>query len=838
MTIKNPNLFGLDANRALADVKNKTLALKNIGISPLDLNTIYGARNANPPVTFDDWRSFSRLESPLWKTLDRYYSDSGVYANAIVDRAGTTSMLFGNLVINGKLSGNAIRYRYISGTGPSAETKIADISTSRVSAWSSSVPEPIPATAPISYGSRIAVRTGGQLKFGTSTTGTAGQHQLKTSLVPQATEFAAELPTSKIRAKINGKTIEFYAMKGIPLSFRGFFRSFNGQISVNTITVGSNQIQPSWKISRVDGGGSSSFPDTSSCSFSSVRSRERLISLYYPANKFTSITLPSANIFEIPAAVFSGLNTLELQSNELRNFPNLTTIAPNLTTLNLSQNYFYQSETSTERRFNAAIAAKMPTTITSMILGGTFYGSIEQNIIADRFTSLQNFSLSRGGRGYFHPDSSDQNAGGGTNCTVPNVSNTVTSFDINNNDFRTFDNTANGDESHSTPRFNVKQLSALTSLVLAGNGSLSDGSFSLACRTTLQTLNLYHTDLPCPNLTNFVELKSADVSHMSEFGTFFTNKVDGNHTGYKFAGCNKLTSISANYSSVGGPLPKFENSSLTSINLYSTGVVGGDPLIAQASQTHVITAETFAGVPNLTSIDLNSSSLLEKPIHQDAFAGNASLSYIRIRSNRRIIGPIPIVSTCPSLSTIDLRDNSFTGSPPSFSSNTNISNIYLSNNQLDGSVPSIKNLPNLKYLYLHSNKLIGVNTFENLPYVYRIYLHHNQIAGEIPDFSECIRLQYLMLYDNKWTSYKQGAFKELYYLRFLDLTNTNLSQTAYHQIIDDLYENWENVPRGSVTINTKRIKPEGADDFLLPAEEWEEKIIELNSNGWNWVYKN
>ena len=122
--------------------------------------------------------------------------------------------------------------------------------------------------------------------------------------------------------------------------------------------------------------------------------------------------------------------------------------------------------------------------------------------------------------------------------------------------------------------------------------------------------------------------------------------------------------------------------------------------------------------------------------------------------------------------------------------------------------------------------------------MYRLYLHHNQIAGEIPDFTECPRLQYLMLYDNKWTSYKEGSFKELYYLRWLDISNTNLSQTAYHQIIDDLYDNWETVPRGSVTINTKRIKPEGAGDYLLPAEAWEEKIIELNSNGWNWVYEN
>ena len=832
MTIKNPKLFGLDANRALADVKNKTLALKNLGISPLDLEVIYNARNANPPVTFDDWRSFSRLESPLWKTLDRYHSDAGVYSDAVVDRAGTNSMLFGNLVINGKLSGNAIRYRYISGSGASAETKIADISTSRVSAWSSSVPEPIPATAAISYGSRIGIRSGGRLKFGTSTTGAAGQHQLKTSLVPQATEFAAELPTSKIQAKINGKTIEFYAMKGIPLSFRGFFRSFSGSVAVNYITVGGNQIQPSWKVTRVDGGGSSSFPDTTSCSFSSVRSRERNISLYYPADKFTTITLTSANITDIPTAIFSGLTTLQLQWNELRNFPDLTTIAPNLTTLNLSHNYFYQSETSTERRFNAAIAAKIPASVTSLDMGGTFYGSITQNIIADRFTNLQNFSLYRGGRAYFHPDSSDQSTG---NCTVPNVPNTVTTFNIQNNDFNRFDSTANG-----TSRFNLKQLTNLTSIQVYGNYYLGDNINlvgGLSCGNTLTSMNFISTGLECPDFTNFGELQIIDASWTRNFGTLFTSESSGVYSGYKFTGCNKLSTLTVSHSGLNGPFPIFENPELSSIDFWSTSISGGDPSVSGGG-SYVITAATFASCPKLSYFRINSSNLITKPIHPDAFGGNASLSSLTIHSNRNITGALPTLSTCPQLTYIELVNNSFTGSPPSFSSNPNINYVYLNNNELDSSVPSIKNLSALYYLYLHSNKLTGVNTFENLPYLYRLYLHHNQIAGEIPDFTECPRLKYLMLYDNKWTHYKEGSFKELYYLRWLDISNTNLSQTAYHQIIDDLYDNWETVPRGSVTINTKRIKPEGAGDYLLPAEAWEEKIIELNSNGWNWVYEN
>jgi len=845
MTIKNPKLFGLDANRALADVKNKNACLVNLGVSPLDLEVIYGARNANPPVTFDDWRSFSRLQDPLWRTLDRYYTDSQIYQSALIDRAGSTSMLFGNLVINGKLSGNAIRYRYIAGSGANAETKIADISTSRVSAWSSSVPEPIPATAAISYGSRIAVRTGGQLKFGSSTTGTAGQHQLKTSLTPVPTEFAAELPTSKIQAKINGKTIEFYAMKGIPLSFRGFFRSFSGSVGYSAVSIGGNEINPSWKVERVDGGGYSNFADQESISFSAVRSRERWIRLYYPADKITRITLNSANIFEMPVAKFSLLTELYLNYNEFKNFPDLTTNAPSLAKLDFSHNYFYLSETAGERRLNQAIADKIPSSLRELTLGGSFYGSIEQNIFdgdsTNGFPNLTFFHIGRSSRAHFHPDNDDQSPG---SCTLPNVNETVTTYRSYSHDFRRIDpSTGAGGTANGTTRCNVKQLPSLVYLHIGSNYYLGDSNFTLNCPSTLNYFNISSTGLRCPALTNYVELESVYATWTRNFGTFFSAdsySSSSTYSGYKFTGCNKLKTISIGYAYVTGPIPKFENTSLENIYMYGVRLHGGDPNIAGGG-TYVIPGNTFSGCPNLKHLDLNSSYLLEKEIHPDAFAGLVSLNHLRLQSNRRIIGNIPEFSTNASLSYLNLDSNAFTGAPPSFSSNPNIRYAYLQNNQLSGAVPSIKNLSNLNYLYLHGNNLTAVNTFENLPYLYRLYLHNNQIVGEIPDFTECTRLRYLMLYSNNWTSYKEGSFKELYYLKWLDITNTNLSQASYNQIIDDLYDNWETVKRSGVTINSKRIRPMGVPDtnpYLEPSPEQEEKIQELNNNGWNWVYKN
>ena len=80
-------------------------------------------------ATRNDWISFARLVSPLHKTLDRFDRDSGQFEGLLRTRAGADGSLFGNLKINGSLSGNAIRYRYVEGTGGSASVRIADIST-------------------------------------------------------------------------------------------------------------------------------------------------------------------------------------------------------------------------------------------------------------------------------------------------------------------------------------------------------------------------------------------------------------------------------------------------------------------------------------------------------------------------------------------------------------------------------------------------------------------------------------------------------------------------------------------------------------------------------------
>ena len=296
MALTNKKIFGLDVNRYLADAKDADASLRNIGIEPRDMAIIFGASSV--PTTSNDFRSLSRLKQPLYKILDRFKKDSDQFASILEKRAGTNGLLFGNLNINGRLSGSAIRYRYVDGSGDSATKKIADISTSRVSAWSSSDPyAETDMRAAISYGARISIIPSASgrsyLKFGTQATGSntnglniSGTPRLQTTMVPQKVEFDSEIPTSKVRINLNGSDIWVYAMKGIPVTFTGFFRNlYNAEVAVTGIDAGGSKgvIQPSWKIKRTDNPNDySNYPNTYSLNYYSSRGRERNIEIYYP----------------------------------------------------------------------------------------------------------------------------------------------------------------------------------------------------------------------------------------------------------------------------------------------------------------------------------------------------------------------------------------------------------------------------------------------------------------------------------------------------------------------------------------------------------------------------
>jgi len=784
MALKNPKIFGLNVLSFFSDVENKNQALTALNLPPLDLNVIRGSSNAG--ATRNDFISFSRLSEPIYKILDRYASDSSTYINTISGKAGTDSTLFGNLNINGGLSGNAIRYRYIDGTGPSAAIKIADISTSRVSAWSSSANPPEP-TSPISYGARVGIITGGSLQFGTQSPLVSGS-RLQTTITPQAKEFDSEFPTHKINCTIGGQTVSLYAMKGIPLVFTGFFRNLDATITLRNLIGGT---PASWKIVNTanandfvkytNQGGSSS-----TINYRSSISRERYIQFYYTPDEISSITINSANISSLPVTKLENATTLNFSYNSLTNFPDLTFFSPKVQSIYFVQNPFYLSDTVAERKLNSNIINKIPTTVTNFIMGGTFYGSITQNIIADRFKNLKELNLSRGAGAYFHPDDSDNT------CALPNVPNSCETYLVDNNDFRAFGTTNTG-----AGQRNVRDLENLITLSLNGNYYLEYNGEDLisSSNNKIQAVNIYGCAVRCPNLSGKQSLTTFYGHYNRNIGSIFTSGGT-----YKFDGCGSLSTLYFYASPLTGAMPKFTNASLSYLELRATSLTGGNP---NGDNTYVIPEKTFEQSPKLQYMLLQSGNLLTSPIHPNAFTYTPNLYYLHYISYGRTTGSIPSLLLCKNLTYLVLHYNNFTGNFPNLAANPSIYYVDCSYNALSGNIPGFKNLSNLYQLYLYNNQFTGITKFTNLPNLAYFYAHNNQLSGEIPDFTDCPNMYYLILFNNKLTTYTSGSFSSLYRLRYLDLSNNLLSQQAVNSIISDLYTNYNSIKRGGVTINLR-----------------------------------
>ena len=470
MALTNPKIFGLRITNKLTDVEDAEEVLSNLRLELDDLDVIRGSIDAGG--SRGDFINFSRLSKPIFKTLDRFYEDIKSYESVVLDRASISSILFGNLTISGRLDGSSIRYRYryVDPDDSSAvpEYRIADISTSRVSSWSSTDPDATDpdlstqAKARISYGGQVAIVKNtkpddapinkAHLVFGSQSgaTGVSGKPRLQTSLIPQEKEFDAERPTHTVTVDLDGTSFQMYAMKGIPLIFEGTFRNLSATVKIYK----DGDIKPSWKIVEVDNPNAFlNFENVlsstdSNLNFKSSSSKTRFIQFYYNPFFIRRITLRSANIEALPNAVLDRMDLLNLENNAIKNMPDLKTFAPKMTNLNMRRNPLNNSEDPNERRLNSAVLAKMPDRLSTLTFGSTFYGSINDgttataSLIYERFKleadggnanarGLSTLNIQRyGGLQYFHKDSADPE------CHIPNIQDTCVNYNIYRNDFR------------------------------------------------------------------------------------------------------------------------------------------------------------------------------------------------------------------------------------------------------------------------------------------------------------------------------------------------------------------------------------------------------------------
>lgn len=95
----------------------------------------------------------------------------------------------------------------------------------------------------------------------------------------------------------------------------------------------------------------------------------------------------------------------------------------------------------------------------------------------------------------------------------------------------------------------------------------------------------------------------------------------------------------------------------------------------------------------------------------------------------------------PSLRTISIMNNSFSGNIPEFNRLTALKSIYISGNRFSGNIPSdyFATMVSLKKAWLSNNEfsgLIPVSLATTLPNLMELRLENNQFIGSIPNFTQ------------------------------------------------------------------------------------------------------
>lgn len=797
MAIRNKRIFGVAVPLSLADLPDAEEALSNLGLNIDDLDII----RTLSETSFDknDLRSITNLSNPLFKTFDRYIRDVGTYNSSLGDSGGVDFELRGNLQVIGGISATAFRYTLLD-TKQDGIPKLrwGDISTSRVSSWSS-------LGDTIVYGADVEI--GGVLSVG----------NLKTRTVAIPRLYDSEVATHKIKLNLNGTDRYVYAMKGIPLSFDGYFRNFDLNIEFNVPSV-----RPSYRIIRVDGlGVIDSFPnhntptgtnvndaDTSTLNYRSTLSTERTIEIYKNPSEIRLLTLQNLNIIRFPLAELENLETLNFGGNGLTDFPDFRTFAPNLEALRIANNKFYESSIDGEEKFTTAVADKIPTTIVTLDLSNSIRAGLQKESF-EQFDDLRNLTInSTSVNTRLYPDSTNPTG------ALPTFSTTdeLRSLSLNDQDFRTIEISGSG--------LNIKELSQLTSINLNENNLLQDDAFSLNCLETLVSLNISRTSLKIPDCKS-LNTRLETISFVTNLrpGTFYDNwEHDALEPGglsdnnFKFANCINLETINGETSRIQGYIPKFiNNPNLVTLDLRSCNqLVAGRPGKdgSEGNEVKCLYDDNFTGAPSLTRVDINvNNSLFAGEVERNTFKLLNNLSILRLNAAGRFTGDFPDLESNASLTEVSSANEGWTGVLPSFSSAASIAEIRLQGNQFTGSINySFKN--SLNTLFLNSNNLTEITSTFNCPALEFFNANQNQISGQLPNFSLATpSVRELSLNNNLFDSFVPGSLTALRFLEVLDLSANNLPGSAIDNILFDLRDNYKEASRGGVIINLQGNSP-------------------------------
>ena len=345
--------FGLNTANSLSEIQSESTALRNLNLDINDIDKIRGIRSLG--LDRNDLRTLSGLDFDLLPELASINESYKSAPSKILQTSSTDVYTQYSINVDGPYSSRGFKYNFFDVA--TAQNKVADISTSRVSSWSSF--DDTDETTPIYYGGDVEI-----IPEPTTQKSTLSATQLTVTQEPKRRRFAAEIPTDLITLTIDGVEKQFYAMRGIPLQFTGTFRSlFTGQITHKIVQLTENDPLPTWTVENIEDGSIFEFEDLKvedSIRYSDFRVKERQVSFYYPPAQIEALGLSGLFMREFPNVTIDNLKELNISRNDFIEMPSVSFIAPSLEILDVSdQNFMRSKNEKTARQQLASLPASL-----------------------------------------------------------------------------------------------------------------------------------------------------------------------------------------------------------------------------------------------------------------------------------------------------------------------------------------------------------------------------------------------------------------------------------------------------------------------------------------------
>tara|TARA_R110000744_G_scaffold39947_2_gene90732 strand:+ start:7017 stop:9506 length:2490 start_codon:yes stop_codon:yes gene_type:complete len=787
---------GLNVQKALNDVDNKAQSLINLGLDQRDLSLIRGVTAEG--ITINELHTLSGLVVDQKKTLFSLSESSETIGNILTGLSDIQVPQAYNVQYDNQVRASAIKYNYLDFAkyGLPTEEQSADISTSRVSSWST-------IGNSILYGGEIKV-IGSQIELSS----------LKATTAPVAKLFRSEIPTHTLKLNINGSPQTFLAMKGIPIELQGFFRNAFLSHAVNGVNDSLGEVPGTWRIVNNDNGqtynsgdgtaapnnqnyGVGALDNPSTYPFRDGSSRSRTVQFYYDPSRILHLKTPGINITEWTTSKLPALQRLDLSNNDLYVLPSfrgdatskdgiLTPggLAPVLTHIVLTANNLSRARHADGTQIVATHQLNtLPTTLTHLTMDGVFSDSTAIDLLD--YQDLQYMSMHT----YYERNAQRRMTGGTVSPTVY----TDVSSDKGIIEYRMYN------QPYSQLADGVCTSNRLTTLYFpwCGTSAKQGGGDITIASPVIGTFLSYGNGHNVVSLNQRTSLVTY-VQQYSSGGSTTAAKTINN----KFSGCSGLKQLNFYASAVTGDIESAFDSlaSLTYLELRWTSLTGrlDDNSFANTnSLQHLLLAGSsfntadFFGTQD--SIDNNSGS-------GEVFKNTLDLRWMYLYNNSNVRGNLPDFSSNINLTGLYFHSTGINGPLQTFASNINLYYLRMSNCQISGSVPAFTG-NRLHYIYLYSNLLAGQVPKFTTPYLYQLYLQYNSLTGNIPDLSGCTRLQRVYLNNNSINGYTEGSLRYNTSLSVIDFSNNQLSNNDGSNIIADLYENFNLNPRSGVSVN-------------------------------------